>query len=104
MLAAVLVAFAGCSSKPKEIDTSKLRKTFESASQTTQTTVQNAVIAIQSEDYSAAVTELKKVAADTKLTPEQQQALKDTLDQLAKKVQEAASKTMDELQKSIPKK
>ncbi len=102
LILALVVGFVGCSSKKGEVDTAKLQKSFANSDQKVNSTVQQAVIAIQSDDYAGAITQLKKVAAEAKLTPEQQQVIKDTLDQLSKKVAESAKGAVNEMQKSMP--
>lgn len=98
----LVVALIGCSSKKGEIDTAKLQKPFATADAKVNGTVNKAVVDIQTEDYASAMTTLQKLAAETKLTPEQQQAIKDTVDQLAKKLGDKAKSTINEMQKNVP--
>ncbi len=102
LLLALVVGFVGCSSKKGEVDTAKLQKSFANSDQKVNSSVNQAVVDIQSEKYAEAITQLKKVAAEAKLTPEQEQVIKDTLEQLSKKVAEAAKGAVDQMQKSIP--
>ena len=108
-LAAVMLVSSGCGSK-NSVDTAPLEKSFASAEPANKSAADSAASAIKSEDYSGAVAQLQKLASQAKLTPEQQQAVKDTLAQVQKQLSDAASKavkdgqkTATDLQKSLPK-
>ncbi len=101
LVAALAVGLAACSKK-NEVDTAKLQKSFQTADSATQSTVNKAIVAIQSADYTEALNELKKVAGQAKLTPEQQQTVKDTIDQVTKMMGQKVEKAVGDLQKSIP--
>ena len=113
MLAAALAAsltLLGCSSKQEKVDPAPLQNSFQTADPATKSTADKAVTAIKSGDYASAMAELKTLAADAKLTPEQQQAIKDVMAQVqqalaetAAKVQGEASKAIGDVQKSLPK-
>ena len=97
VLVAVLVALlvaTGCS-KQTTIDTSALENSFKSAETSVQTSSDKAVAAIKAGDYSGAAAELKTLASNAKLTPQQQQAIKDLLAQVEKPVADAAAKAKD---------
>ncbi len=105
----VLVAVVGCSKK-SSVDTAPLESSFKSAEPATQSTVDKAVTAIKSQDYSGALTQLQTLAQNAKLTPEQQQAIKDVMAQVKQAITEQANKAAGEaskaagdLQKSLPK-
>ncbi len=109
-MTAVALAFAGCSKNQSNIDTAPVEKSFASAEPTAKTSAEKAVSAIKSGDYNSALSELKTLAGNAKLTPEQQQAIKDIMAQVQKavadmaaKAQGAAGKAADDLQKSLPK-
>ena len=105
LLAAVTVMLAGCSKKTG-VDTAKLQSAFKTTDATTSSSISKAVVAIESEDYSGAMSELKKIAANAKLTPEQQQAVKDTIDQITKMLGDKAKEAVGaagDLQKNLPK-
>ena len=100
---AATLAFAGCSggNNNSSVDTGKLESSFSSAESATKGAVDKAVAAIKSSDYSSALTELKSLASQAKLTPEQQQAIKDVMAQVQKMVTEAASKAVGEVGKAV---
>ena len=96
----VTLAMAGCG-KQGSVDTGSLEKSFKSAEAAVQTSADKAVAAIKSADYSSAMTELKTLASNAKLTPEQQQAIKDVMAQVEKAIADAASKAAGEANKAM---
>lgn len=109
MLVALIVAVAGCSKK-SGVNTSGLEKSFQSADPKAQTVVNQAVDSIKKADYSGALASLQKAASQAKLTPEQQQAIQDVIQQVQKaladaagKATEGANKALGDVQKSLPK-
>ena len=105
----VTLAMAGCG-KQSSVDTASLEKSFKSAEAAVQTSADKAVAAIKSADYSGAMAELKRLASNAKLTPEQQQSIKDVMSQVEKAISDAANKTtsdaskaMTEIPKALPK-
>jgi hypothetical protein len=108
---AVIATFAivGCS-KQGGVDTAPLENNFKAAEAAAQSSANKAVSAIKAGDYSGAMTELKTLAGNAKLTAEQQQAVKDVVSQVEKavvgmadKAKESATKAADDLKKSLPK-
>ncbi len=83
-LALLTVALTPGCSKKIAVDTVKLEYAFQSAEPATQTTVTEAVEAIDKANYSAALEKLKKVAADPKLTAEQKSNVNDVIQQIEK--------------------
>jgi outer membrane protein assembly factor BamD (BamD/ComL family) len=84
---ALILSFSlstGCSRRI-EVDTVKLEYSFQTADDATQVTVNEAMDAIESANYSAAAEKLRAVAADPKLTPEQKEAVTGVLQQLEKR-------------------
>ncbi|MFO1499720.1 MAG: hypothetical protein U1G07_15225 [Verrucomicrobiota bacterium] len=81
----LLAAFApaGCSKKIA-VDTVNLQYSFQTADDATQTTLNQAIEAIDKGDRSAALESLKKLAADPKTTAEQKTALTGVIAQLEK--------------------
>jgi len=109
-MAAVALAFIGGCKNSQKVDTAPVEKSFASAEPTIKTTADKAVSAIRAGDYTSALNELKTLASNAKLTPEQQQTIKDVMAQvetaiadMATKAQGEAGKAADNLQKSRPK-
>ena len=93
-----MLGLAGCSksgSDAEVIDTSKLQSTFSAVAAVDKAEVEKAIGAIKSGDFASAVTSLKQAAANVKLTPEQQQAIKDMLAQVQAKLGAAATEAAD---------
>ena len=122
LLAAALVS-PGCAKKDGN-NTAKLDAAFQSASTDLQALYNEAVVAIQSADYPAALNLLNKLAAHAQLTPEQKQAVLDMIEQVKKvggaalsgatqaadkaaqdagKAAEGATKALDDAKKLLPK-
>src|ERR1035441_5858381 len=105
----VTLAMAGCG-KQNSVDTATLEKSFKSAEAAVQTRADKAVAAVKAADYSGAMAELKTLASNAKLTPEQQQSIKDVMAQVEKLMADAANKTagdasqaMKDMPKALPK-
>lgn len=96
------LAVVGCGTK-NTVDTSKLESSFKSSPPATQTDVDKAVSAIKAGNYSEAMSDLQRLGGKAKLTPEQQQAIKDTIAAIQKQMGSAANKAAGDLQKSLPK-
>ena len=108
-MAAASLLLVGCSKKGN-VDTSPIEKSFASAEPSIKTASEKAVSAVKAADYSGALAELQKLGSQPKLTPEQQQAVKDVLGQIQKQISDMAGKAGKEaekaagdLQKSLPK-
>jgi len=99
---AATLAVAGCSKSG--VDTSSLEKSFKSADAAIQSSVDKAVSAVKSAvksaDYSGALSDLKSLVSKAKLTPEQEQAIKDVMAQIEKVVADAAKKAVGDAQKA----
>ena len=107
---ALTFAFVGCNKQGASVDTAPLEKSFQSADAPAKSTSDSIVAEIKSANYSGAVSDLTKLAQNTKLSAEQQQAVKDILAQVEKALADTAakagadaSKTATDLQKSLPK-
>jgi hypothetical protein len=103
-------AVVGCN-KQSSVDTAPIEKSFASADAPTKTSADSVVTEIKSANYSGALADLQKLAANAKLTPEQQQAVKDVLTQVQKALADTANKAAGDankaatdLQNSLPKK
>ncbi len=97
---AVTLTMASCN-KPSSVDTSSFQKSFKSAEAAVQTGADKVITAVKSADYAGALTELKALANNAKLTPEQQQAIKDLMTQVENAIKEAATKAADEAGKAL---
>lgn len=97
---AVSLALVGCGKKG--VNTSKLESSFKSAEPATQSDADKAVAAIKAGNYSEAMTDLQRLGAKAKLTPEQQQAIKDVMAQVQQQLTEAANKAAADMKKSLP--
>ena len=112
VLTAVIAAtfgIVGCS-KQSSVDTAPLEKSFASADAPTKSASDSVVSEVKSANYSGAAADLTKLAQNAKLTPEQQQAVKDVLAQVQKAMADTAgtaaadaNKAAGDLQKSLPK-
>ena len=105
---AAVFALVGC--KKSGVDTASLESSFKSAEPASQSSADKAVSAIKAGDYAGAMAELNSLADKAKLTPEQQQAIKDVVAQLQQMVADAAKKAGDkaseaagDLQKALKK-
>ena len=100
MVMAATLAVVGCK-KGESVDTSNLEKNFASADATAKSGVEKAVSAIKSADYAGALAELGTLKDKVKLTPEQEQAIKDVVTQLQQLIAEAANKAAGEAGKAV---
>jgi hypothetical protein len=96
---AATLALAGCS-KSSSVDTSGLEKNFSTAEPATKSAADQAATTIKSGDYPGAMAQLQSLANKAKLTPEQQQAVKDVMAQVQKVIADAASKAAGEASKA----
>jgi len=102
---ALTLAMSGCS-KQSSVDTALFERTFKSAEAGVQTSADKVVTAIKVGDHSGALAELKTLANNAKLTPDQQQAIKNVRAQVEKLIADAASKAAGEVGaavKDVPK-
>src|ERR1035441_9939401 len=74
----VTLAMAGCG-KQSSVDTASFERSFKTAEAGVQNSADKVVTAIKSVDYTGAMAELKTLAGNAKLTPEQQQSIKDVM-------------------------
>ncbi len=109
MAMVAMLVLTACS-KSNQIDTSKLEKSFQGSGDNAKVAVSAAVDSIKKQDYNNALANLQKLASQAKLTPEQDQAIKDVMAQvqnalkeMASKATEGANKALGDLQKAVPK-
>ena len=100
--AALAFTFAGCS-KDGSVDTSKIESSFSSSDAQGKSEVDQVVAAVKAGDFAAATAPLQKLASNAKLTPEQQQAVKDLLTEVQDKVKEAAAKVGEQASEAAKK-
>ena len=105
----VSLMIVGCAKK-SSVDTGKLESSFQTSEPATRSKVDSAVADIKSSDYAGAMASLQGLVKGTKLTPEQQEAIKDVVEQLKKLVAdtpnitaEDATKALGDMQKAVPK-
>jgi hypothetical protein len=106
-LATLLVT--GCN-KSGSVNPAPIEKSFASSDASLKAAADKAVAAIQSADYSGAMAELQRLAANVNLTDEQKKAVADVLAQVQKAVADMgkkatgeAGKAMDDVKKSLGK-
>ena len=102
----LLIAFGlacfGCKKEAgANIETSRVESAFSGAEPSLKATADKAVDAVKKGDYSTAVTELKNLASNAKLTDSQKQAVNDMIAQVQKALSEGASKAIGDAKKAI---
>ncbi len=104
-----MAAFAvliGCGGSPA----SRVESSFATADPAQKASAQKAVDAAKAGNYAGAMAQLQMLATTAKLTPEQQEALRDMVADMQKQIQAKASeaaagaqKAMDDLKKNLGK-
>lgn len=89
-LSALLFCSAGCSNRRVEIDTSQFEYAFQNAPANDRNYVRQAMAAIKNGEYDSALTALNKLAENPRLTPQQQESLRELVLQLTEKVRSSA--------------
>ncbi len=97
---AAAIVLAGCGKK-SSVDTAPLEKSFKSSEPALQSSSDKVVAAVKSADYAGALAELKTLAGQAKLTPDQQQAIKDVMAQVEKAIADAAGKAANDAGKAL---
>jgi hypothetical protein len=103
VIAAAAFVVAGCSKSADgtvSVDTSKLTAVFSTAEADAKTAVDSVATAVKNADYAGAMTQLKALGEKHKLTPEQQQEVKNLLGKVQKAAEDAASKAAGEAGKA----
>jgi len=98
-MAATPLLLSGCGKK-SSVDTAPIEKSFATADPATKSSADSAVSAIKSSDYSGALASLQKLGAQAKLTPDQQQAVKDVIAQVQQALTDSAAKAGKDAQKA----
>jgi hypothetical protein len=101
MLVMAAATLVGCSQGG--VDTSKAESSFSDAEPATKSTMEQVVTAVKAGDYAGAVAPLQTLASNAKLTPEQQQAVKDLMVQVQEQVKEAAVKAGEQAKEAMEK-
>lgn len=96
---AATLALTGCG-KSSSVDTSAMESSFKASEPATQSAADKAVAAIKSGDYASALPQLQSLASQAKLTPEQQQVIKDVVAQVQKAMADAAGKAVGDATKA----
>lgn len=97
----VVSLLVGCAKKDEPVDTVKLEASFSTAEPSTKSKVDKIVASVKSQDWSGATASLKDLASDAKLTEEQKQAVKSTMDDIANKFKETAKQVKEEANKAL---
>ena len=98
--ALVFCAGLGCAKK-EHVDTVKLEASFSTAEPSKKSEVDKVVASVKSQDWAGATASLQRLGADAKLTEEQKQAVKDTLEQVGKVIKDTANKAVGEANKAL---
>jgi hypothetical protein len=87
-----LLAVTGCGHKSR-VSTAELQGSFKEAEPAMQTLVDKAVSAVKSNNYPEALGDLQVLSHKARLTPDQQQALKDTIAEIQQKISNPTNTT-----------
>jgi hypothetical protein len=85
------LAITGCGHKGA-VSTSELRSSFKSAEPAMQTLVDNTVASVKSNNYPEALSDLQVLSHKARLTPDQQQSLKNTIAAIQNKISSTTNK------------
>jgi hypothetical protein len=86
------------------VNTGRLAASFQTAEPTLKAQAEKAIAAIKAGNFTDATTELQQLARRAKLSAEQQQTVRDTIAEIEKQVQLAASKAAADAKKALPQK
>jgi len=101
---ALSLLLCGCNkSAERSVDTTGLEKSFSTADPDQKSTVDKVVSSVREKNYSGAMTELKQLTSNAKLTPEQKQSITDTLRQLQREFTDTAKKVADDAKEGLDK-
>jgi len=96
-----LILATGCS-RSHGVNTGALASSFKTAEPTLKAEADKAIAAIKAGNFTEAIAELQRLAKRAKLTAEQQQIIKDTIAQVQKQMEAAASKAAADAKRSLP--
>jgi hypothetical protein len=100
---AFLVCAAGCNKAENGVDTSGLEKSFSTAEPQQKSSVDKVVSSIRTNNYSGALSELRQLTTNAKLTPEQRQSIENTVKQLQNEATETAKKVAEDAREGLNK-
>jgi len=101
LVAAAAFVVVGCKKDGTvSVDTAALTAAFQSAEADAKSAVDTVSTAVKNGDYAGAITQLKALGDKYKLTPEQQQAVKDAIAQAQKAIEAMTSKATQEAGKA----
>jgi hypothetical protein len=110
IVVAIVCFVTACSKQGTTVDTAPLEKSFAGADASVKPSADKAVSDVKAGNYSAAMADLQSLGGNAKLTPAQQQAIKDVVGQVqqalanaGKQAADSANKAATDLQKSLPK-
>ena len=86
------------------VNTGHLAASFKTAEPTLKADADKAIATIKAGNFTDATAELQHLARRAKLSAEQQQAIQDTIAEIEKQVQAAASKAAADAKKALPQK
>ncbi len=93
VITAVTFALTGCNKDGTvNVDTAKLSAAFATAEADAKSAAESVAASVKKADYAGAITQLKALGDKYKLTPEQQQEVKNLIDQAQKAMEALASK------------
>ena len=101
LLALAAFFVTGCGKSGVSVDTAGFEKSFSSAEAAVKDTANKVVEAVKKSDYSGAVSELKQLASNVKITDEQKKAVTDLLAQVQKALADMGNKAADGANKAI---
>ena len=84
-----LILAIGCG-RSHGVDTGNLASSFKTAEPSLKAEADKAILSIKAGNFTDAVAELEHLGKRAKLTAEQQQVIKDTIDQIQKQIEIAA--------------
>jgi hypothetical protein len=103
VLVGLSLMLAACNKSNDGVDTTKLENSFSSSDPQQKSSVDKVVSSVRAKDYSGAMNELKQLTSNAKLTPEQKQAIEDTLKQLQTEITDTAKKVADDAREGLNK-